>query len=200
MSWPATSPGRLLERIGDDAPRGMTVHDRTRLIGRLCRFFRAMHGKSAHDSQGESRAPSFISRPPLALRASRPLTQGAVATWPGVGADSGGARKKRPRFAGRIAGPAGHFRTKPARCASRRLALGRRASMPARRQAAPVVVPRLGPGVVAPGARFACRGRLPPAGLHRNGASHRFRGVFRKPLPAGRVSKFETKQGLVDKP
>src|SRR5690606_5330629 len=34
MPWPAVSPGRLLERIGDDAPRGMTVHDRTRLIGR----------------------------------------------------------------------------------------------------------------------------------------------------------------------
>src|SRR5690606_2056401 len=35
MTRPAESPGRLLERIGDDAPRGMTVHDRTRLIGRL---------------------------------------------------------------------------------------------------------------------------------------------------------------------
>ena len=35
MARPASGPGRLLERIGDDAPRGMTVHDRTRLIGRL---------------------------------------------------------------------------------------------------------------------------------------------------------------------
>src|SRR5690606_41397802 len=35
MPRPAESPGRLLERIGDDAPRGMTVHDRTRLTGRL---------------------------------------------------------------------------------------------------------------------------------------------------------------------
>ena len=35
MPRPAVSPGRLLERIGDDAPRGMTVHDKTRLIGRL---------------------------------------------------------------------------------------------------------------------------------------------------------------------
>jgi hypothetical protein len=35
MTWPASGPGRLLERIGDDAPRGMTVHDRTRLTGRL---------------------------------------------------------------------------------------------------------------------------------------------------------------------
>jgi len=32
---PASGPGRLLERSGDAAPRGMTVHDRTRLIGRL---------------------------------------------------------------------------------------------------------------------------------------------------------------------
>ena len=38
MPRPAVSPGRLLERIGDDAPRGMTVHDRTRLIGRLRHF------------------------------------------------------------------------------------------------------------------------------------------------------------------
>ena len=35
MARPASGPGRLLERIGDDAPRGMTVHDRTRLTGRL---------------------------------------------------------------------------------------------------------------------------------------------------------------------
>src|SRR5690606_14707962 len=31
---PAVSPGRLLERSGDATPRGMTVQDRTRLIGR----------------------------------------------------------------------------------------------------------------------------------------------------------------------
>ena len=35
MTWPASGPGRLLERNGDVAPRGMTVQDRTRLIGRL---------------------------------------------------------------------------------------------------------------------------------------------------------------------
>lgn len=40
MAWPASGPGRLLERCGDVAPRGMTVHDKTRLIGRLRRFFR----------------------------------------------------------------------------------------------------------------------------------------------------------------
>ena len=35
MAWPALDPGRLLERCGNAAPRGMAVHDRTRLIGRL---------------------------------------------------------------------------------------------------------------------------------------------------------------------
>lgn len=35
MAWPALGPGRLLERCGNAAPRGMAVHDRTRLIGRL---------------------------------------------------------------------------------------------------------------------------------------------------------------------
>ena len=33
--WPARFPGRLLEWSGDRLPRGMIVHDRTRLIGRL---------------------------------------------------------------------------------------------------------------------------------------------------------------------
>ncbi len=40
MAWPALSPGRLLEASGDGRPRGMTVHDRTRLIGRLPLFVR----------------------------------------------------------------------------------------------------------------------------------------------------------------
>ena len=35
MSWPATGSGRSLEIRGDADPRGMAVHDRTRLIGRL---------------------------------------------------------------------------------------------------------------------------------------------------------------------
>ena len=38
MTRPASLPGRLLERNGDVAPRGMTVHDRTRLTGRLFFF------------------------------------------------------------------------------------------------------------------------------------------------------------------
>ena len=33
MARPAFDAGRLLERISDDTPRGMIVHDRTRLIG-----------------------------------------------------------------------------------------------------------------------------------------------------------------------
>jgi len=39
MAWLALFPGRLLERTGNGAPRGMTVHDRTRLIGQLLHFF-----------------------------------------------------------------------------------------------------------------------------------------------------------------
>jgi len=35
MTLLAESAGRLLEYTGNCAPRGMTVHDRTRLIGRL---------------------------------------------------------------------------------------------------------------------------------------------------------------------
>lgn len=35
MVWPAPGSGRLLEHQGDLMPRGMAVHDRTRLIGRL---------------------------------------------------------------------------------------------------------------------------------------------------------------------
>ncbi len=35
MTLLAEPAGRLLERTGNRAPRGMTVHDRTRLIGQL---------------------------------------------------------------------------------------------------------------------------------------------------------------------
>jgi len=45
LARPALDPGRLLERCGDVTPRGMTVHDRTRLIGRLRPFipFTSIH-------------------------------------------------------------------------------------------------------------------------------------------------------------
>jgi 16S rRNA (cytosine1402-N4)-methyltransferase len=33
LAWPALDSGRLLEAYGDVCPRGMTVHDRTRLTG-----------------------------------------------------------------------------------------------------------------------------------------------------------------------
>ncbi len=35
MAWPALLPGRLLQADGDVGRRGMTVHDKTRLIGQL---------------------------------------------------------------------------------------------------------------------------------------------------------------------
>ncbi len=35
MAWLAPLPGRLLERAGNSTPRGMVVHDRTRLNDRL---------------------------------------------------------------------------------------------------------------------------------------------------------------------
>ena len=38
MAWLVPHPGWLLEACGDAGPRGMTVHDRTRLNGRLRHF------------------------------------------------------------------------------------------------------------------------------------------------------------------
>jgi len=35
LAWPALDSGRLLEVASDGDPRGMTVHDKTRLIDRL---------------------------------------------------------------------------------------------------------------------------------------------------------------------
>ena len=151
MSWPATSPGRLLERIGDDAPRGMTVHDRTRLIGRLCRspglcpgepprFAARTAGPAAHfqtparelrepppDSGGGGRCDGRPLRPgPDAfLRAARPRGRGAAGR---VGHDA------RPRPGGKS-------------WVSRNLAHVR---------------PRAGPGAV-PAAGFAARGAPRPS-------------------------------------
>src|SRR4249920_3000665 len=45
MGWLDPSPGVLLEPCGDARPRGMVVHDRTRLNGRLRHFLsRALVG------------------------------------------------------------------------------------------------------------------------------------------------------------
>ena len=53
MGWLDPSPGALLEHCGDAVPRGMVVHDRTRLSGRL-RHFDAKHRASC---------PGFAARP-----------------------------------------------------------------------------------------------------------------------------------------
>jgi len=39
MAWLALLPGRLLERTGNSAPRGMVAHDRTRLNDRLPTYY-----------------------------------------------------------------------------------------------------------------------------------------------------------------
>ena len=72
MTRPASGPGRLLERNGDVAPRGMTVHDRTRLNGRL-RLFTLPSARCAACLHGSSYDP------PESLAAQgfpTPLTQG----------------------------------------------------------------------------------------------------------------------------
>ena len=79
MARPASGPGRLLERNGDVAPRGMTVHDRTRLIGRLRRF----HLRFALDETPKVCFANFGPRAlclqfPAAV-AAPPLLKGAVA-------------------------------------------------------------------------------------------------------------------------
>src|SRR5207342_2024781 len=71
MTRPASGPGRLLERIGDDAPRGMTAHDRTRLIGRLRHFSMAFAMETPKFACANLGPRSFIQilsavpRPPL---------------------------------------------------------------------------------------------------------------------------------------
>ena len=70
---PAEPPGRLLERRGDPAPRGMTVHDRTRLIGRLRQLFRLQaekFPKIAQQTLGPGPLPSESPR-----LSARPLYQ-----------------------------------------------------------------------------------------------------------------------------
>jgi hypothetical protein len=67
MLRPAVSPGRLLERIGDDAPRGMTVLDRTRLTGRLRRHsLNAQHSRNPTIRSANRGPRAFAPDPPLA--------------------------------------------------------------------------------------------------------------------------------------
>src|SRR5690606_39573064 len=86
MTRPAESPGRLLERIGDDAPRGMTVQDRTRLIGRLRRFSaRRAEKPQGFASHGDAKpwAPGLCLPNPRRF-AAPPLPKGAWLrrSWP----------------------------------------------------------------------------------------------------------------------
>jgi len=73
MARPASLPGWLLERRGDAAPRGMAVHDRTRLTGRLHFFYLSTYyhfPQNIHcDGAGAARFPDAavqhaFSRPP----------------------------------------------------------------------------------------------------------------------------------------
>ena len=68
MPRPAVSPGRLLERSGDAAPRGMIAHDRTRLIGRLRHFCCRPAPASAPKFwlSAKFRTLGYCSQPPLA--------------------------------------------------------------------------------------------------------------------------------------
>ena len=81
MAWPASGPGRLLERYGDVAPRGMTVHDKTRLIGRLRRFHRLAGDESPKVLRCKTLGPgpraSALQFP--APVGAPPLLKGAVA-------------------------------------------------------------------------------------------------------------------------
>ncbi len=79
MAWPASGPGRLLERYGDVAPRGMTVHDKTRLIGRLRRFFCPPGRKSPKVLHGKTLGPRPLAFQFPAPVGAPPLLKGAVA-------------------------------------------------------------------------------------------------------------------------
>src|SRR3546814_19131259 len=62
MTLPASGPGRLLESSGDAAPRGMTVHDRHRLIGRLPHKNRSIRSKAANSTPPRIRGHSRTAR------------------------------------------------------------------------------------------------------------------------------------------
>ena len=79
MTRPASGPGRLLERNGDVAPRGMTVHDRTRLIGRLRLIFLGYAQENPKVCFANF-GPRLRTRIPAAV-AAPPLPKGAVASF-----------------------------------------------------------------------------------------------------------------------
>src|SRR5213083_374857 len=59
-TWLAESAGRWLEPRGNPGPRGMTVHDRTRLIGQLHFFLRVTTGGRAKKNGAGNPAPSRL--------------------------------------------------------------------------------------------------------------------------------------------
>ncbi|SYZ56014.1 hypothetical protein CPBF426_34470 [Xanthomonas arboricola pv. juglandis] len=83
MAWPALDPGRLLERCGDVAPRRMTVHDRTRLTGRL------RHLRSG--VRPSRRCPRFV--PPVAVQTAGPAP--GIPNPCGCSLPSSGVRPKK---------------------------------------------------------------------------------------------------------
>ena len=86
MPRPAVSPGRLLERSGDAAPRGMTVYDRTRLIGRLRHCFPGLRLGNPQSLLRKLWARASASNPPIrASRGSGPPTKGAGSSRDPVG-------------------------------------------------------------------------------------------------------------------
>jgi len=91
MAWPASGPGRLLERYGDVAPRGMTVHDKTRLIGRLRRFHRLPGDESPKVLRSKTLGPG-----PLAFQIPAPV--GAPPLLKGAGSFGWMALLASPRF------------------------------------------------------------------------------------------------------
>ncbi len=121
MAWPALDPGRLLERCGDVAPRRMTVHDRTRLTGRL------RHLRSG--VRPSRRCPRFV--PPLAVQNAGPapgIPNPCGCSLPSSGVrpkktptlrTAGGGTNRRPR-----SGHATPLRLSPRPLDSRGLALG----------------------------------------------------------------------------
>jgi len=58
MGWLDPHPGVLLEPSGDAGPRGMVVHDRTRLTGRLRHFCPRPPIWGPRNSPGPCRPPA----------------------------------------------------------------------------------------------------------------------------------------------
>ncbi len=155
MAWPALDPGRLLERCGDVAPRRMTVHDRTRLTGRLRHLrsaFALLEGAHAlyRRWRYKTRVPLRAFQIPAAVRC---LLRAF-------------AQRRHPRFvppvAVRTAGPApGMPHPCGCRCLLRAFAQRRHP-----RFIPPVAVQTAGPAPGMPHPRGCRRAPLTQGGLH----------------------------------